>query len=118
VRAVALIPSSTFVLGAQERYLVVTQALSPTLAGNALAVTNAYREYQQRALARSGLRKMYIGTLTLTLVLAVFGALLLAIALSNQLAQPLLLLPRAWTRWRTATSARRRSSPRATSSAA
>ena len=92
VRAVALIPSSTFVLGAQERYLVVTQALSPTLAGNALAVTNAYREYQQRALARSGLRKMYIGTLTLTLVLAVFGALLLAIALSNQLAQPLLLL--------------------------
>ncbi len=55
-------------------------------------MTNAYREYQQRALARSGLRKMYIGTLTLTLVLAVFGALLLAIALSNQLAQPLLLL--------------------------
>ena len=35
---------------------------------------------------------MYIGTLTLALVLAVFGALLLAIALSNQLAQPLLLL--------------------------
>ena len=92
VRAVALIPSSTFALGAQERYLVVTQALSPTLAGNALAVTNAYREYQQRALARTGLRKMYIGTLTLALVLAVFGALLLAIALSNQLAQPLLLL--------------------------
>jgi nitrogen fixation/metabolism regulation signal transduction histidine kinase len=92
VRAVALIPSSTFTLGAQERYLVVSQALSPTLASNALAVTNAYREYQQRSLARSGLRKMYIGTLTLTLVLAVFGALLLSIALSNQLAQPLLLL--------------------------
>ena len=55
-------------------------------------MTNAYREYQQRALARSGLRKMYIGTLTLALVLAVFGALLLAIALGNQLAQPLLLL--------------------------
>jgi nitrogen fixation/metabolism regulation signal transduction histidine kinase len=50
------------------------------------------REYQQRALAREGLRKMYIGTLTLTLILAVFGALLLAMTLSNQLAQPLLLL--------------------------
>jgi nitrogen fixation/metabolism regulation signal transduction histidine kinase len=62
------------------------------VAANALAVTSAYGEYQQRALARSGLRKMYIGTLTLALVLAVFGALLLAIALSNQLAQPLLLL--------------------------
>ncbi|MGZ5277015.1 MAG: sensor histidine kinase, partial [Caldimonas sp.] len=89
VRAVALIPSSNFALGEQERYLVVTQQIAPTLAANALAVTSAYREYQQRALARSGLRKMYIGTLTLALVLAVFGALLLAIALSNQLAQPL-----------------------------
>ena len=86
VRAVALIPSSNFALGEQERYLVVTQSIAPTLAANALAVTNAYREYQQRSLARSGLRKMYIGTLTLALVLGVFGALLLAVALSNQLA--------------------------------
>ena len=92
VRAVAIIPSANFALGAQERYLVVTQTIAPALAANALAVTNAYREYQQRSLARSGLRKMYIGTLTLALVLAVFGALLLAIALGNQLAQPLLLL--------------------------
>ncbi len=92
VRAVALIPSTNFALGEQERYLVVTQSIAPALAANALAVTSAYREYQQRALARSGLRKMYIGTLTLSLVLAVFGALLLAVALSNQLAQPLLLL--------------------------
>jgi nitrogen fixation/metabolism regulation signal transduction histidine kinase len=92
VRAIAAIPSSNLKLGEQERFLVVTQSLAPGLAANALAVTSAYREYQQRALARSGLRKMYIGTLTLALVLAVFGALLLAIALSNQLAQPLLLL--------------------------
>ncbi|MEO7335463.1 MAG: ATP-binding protein [Caldimonas sp.] len=92
VRAVALIPSTSFVIGEQERYLVVTQALPPTLAANALAVQAAYREYQQRALALGGLRKMYIGTLTLALVLAVFGALLLAVALSNQLARPLLLL--------------------------
>ncbi|MDQ6684551.1 MAG: HAMP domain-containing protein, partial [Pseudomonadota bacterium] len=92
VRAVALIPSTSFLIGEQERYLVVTQALPPTLAANALAVQAAYREYQQRALALGGLRKMYIGTLTLALVLAVFGALLLAVALSNQLAKPLLLL--------------------------
>jgi len=92
VRAVAFIPTATFALGEEERYLVVTQLLPPTLAANALAVQTAYREYQQRALARGGLRKMYIGTLTLALVLAVFGALLLAVALSNQLAQPLLLL--------------------------
>ncbi len=92
VRAVALIPSSSFVIGEQERYLVVTRALPTSLTANALAVQAAYREYQQRALALGGLRKMYIGTLTLALVPAVFGALLLAVALSNQLAQPLLLL--------------------------
>ncbi len=92
LRAVALIPSSNFALGEQERFLVVTQRIAPALVGNALAVTSAYREYQQRALARSGLRKMYIGTLTLALVLAVFAALLLAVALSNQLVRPLLLL--------------------------
>ena len=35
---------------------------------------------------------MYIGTLTLVLILAVFGAVLLAIMLGNQIARPLLLL--------------------------
>ena len=92
VRALALIPSREFSIGEQERFLLVTQALPPTLAANALAVQTAYREYQQRALARDGLRRMYIGTLTLALVLAVFAAVLLAAVLGNQLARPLLLL--------------------------
>ena len=92
VRAIAFIPTTTFALGEEDRYLMVNQLLPRTLTTNALAVQAAYREYQQRALARGGLRKMYIGTLTLALVLAVFGALLLALTLSNQLAQPLLLL--------------------------
>ena len=92
VRAIALIQSTTFALGDEDRYLLVNQLLPRALAANALAVQSAYREYQQRALARGGLRKMYIGTLTLALVLAVFGALLLAVTLSNQLARPLLLL--------------------------
>ena len=92
VRALAQIPNTSFALGTQERYLMVTRALPASLAANALAVQAAYREYQQRALARDGLRKMYIGTLTLALVLAVFAALLLAVALSNQIVRPLLLL--------------------------
>jgi nitrogen fixation/metabolism regulation signal transduction histidine kinase len=92
VRAIAYIPTTTFTLGDEDRYLLVNQPLPRALASNALAVQAAYREYQQRALARGGLRKMYIGTLTLALVLAVFGALLLAVTLSNQLARPLLLL--------------------------
>ena len=92
IRALAVIPSSSFDLAPQERYLMVTQLLPASLAANALAVQAAYREYQQRYLAREGLRKMYIGTLTLTLILAVFGALLLAVTLANQLARPLLVL--------------------------
>ena len=92
VRALAFIPATTFALDAEDRYLLVNQLLPRTLAVNALAVQAAYREYQQRALQQGGLRKMYIGTLTLTLVLAVFAAVLLAATLGNQLARPLLLL--------------------------
>ncbi len=92
IRVLALVPSANFALAEQERYLMVRQLLPATLSANALAVQTAYREYQQRALARDGLRRMYIGTLTLALVLAVFGAVLLAALLGNQLARPLLLL--------------------------
>ena len=92
VRALAFIPTTSFALGDEEHFLFVSQLLPPKLVADALAVQTAYREYQQRALARGGLRTMYIGTLTLALVLAVFGALLLAAALGNQLARPLLLI--------------------------
>lgn len=92
IRALAHMPTPSVSLGSQDRFLMVTQLLPSAMVTNALAVQAAYREYQQRALARQGLRRMYIGTLTLTLVLAVFGALLLAVTLGNQLARPLLVL--------------------------
>jgi nitrogen fixation/metabolism regulation signal transduction histidine kinase len=93
VRALALVPSLDFtLLPKEERFLLVVQNVPRALSRNALVVQSAYREYQQRALAREGLRRMYIGTLTLSLVLAVFGAVLLAVVLGNQLARPLLLL--------------------------
>jgi len=92
IRALAYMPNSSFSLNAQDRFLMVTQLLPSQVVANALSVQAAYREYQARALARNGLRRMYIGTLTLTLILAVFGALLLAVTLGNQLARPLLVL--------------------------
>ncbi len=92
IRALALIPASGLGLMVEPRILQVTKAIPPTLVGNALAVEAAYREYQELALGRDGLRSMYIGTLTLSLFLAVFGAVLLAVLLGNQLAKPLLLL--------------------------
>jgi nitrogen fixation/metabolism regulation signal transduction histidine kinase len=76
----------------EPRYLQATLPLPSSLVGNAVAVQEANREYQERALARGGLRRMYIGTLTLSLFLAVFGAVLLAVLLGNQLARPLLVL--------------------------
>jgi nitrogen fixation/metabolism regulation signal transduction histidine kinase len=92
VRALAWVSSSNLDLGGSSRYLQASEELSPDLVANALAVQEANREYQERALARGGLRRMYIGTLTLTLFLAVFGAILLAVILGTQLAKPLLLL--------------------------
>ncbi|HSW21330.1 MAG TPA: ATP-binding protein, partial [Burkholderiaceae bacterium] len=93
VRALALIPSNEITLAArEERFLFVTQTVAPQLVSNALAVQSAYREYQRRAIAQEGLRRMYIGTLTLALVLAVFGAVLVAAILGNQIAKPLVVL--------------------------
>jgi nitrogen fixation/metabolism regulation signal transduction histidine kinase len=81
-------------LGLQEggRYLMVSQQLPQALVSNAVAVQSAYSEYQTRALSRLGLKKMYIGTLTLSLFLAVLGAFILAVILGNQLVRPLLVL--------------------------
>jgi nitrogen fixation/metabolism regulation signal transduction histidine kinase len=92
IKALVPVSSPRFELQGEVRYLMVTQALPSTLVTNALAVTEANREYQERALARDGLKRMYIGTLTLSLFLAVFGAVLLAVVLGNQIVRPLLLL--------------------------
>ncbi len=92
IKALVPVNSARFALQDEPRFLQVTQALPSTLVANALAVTEANREYQERALARDGLKRMYIGTLTLSLFLAVFGAVLLAVLIGNLIARPLLLL--------------------------
>ncbi len=93
-RIKVLVPISSTGLGlaTELRFLLVARDLPSNLVTNARAVEAANREYQERALAREGLRRMYIGTLTLSLFLAVFGAVLLAVILGNQIARPLLLL--------------------------
>lgn len=92
VRVLALVSTTGFGFGEEPRFLQVTVPLPAALVADALAVQAANREYQARALAREGLRRMYIGTLTLALFLAVFGAILLAVLLGNQLIRPLLVL--------------------------
>jgi nitrogen fixation/metabolism regulation signal transduction histidine kinase len=92
IKVLAIVQASGLGISAEPRFLQITQLLSPTLVANALAVAEANREYQNRALARGGLKRMYIATLTLSLFLAVFTAVLLAVFLGAQLAAPLLLL--------------------------
>lgn len=93
LRALARVPTARISFSQEdERYLMVVQRLPRALTSNALVVQAAYREYQQRHLARDGLRRMYIGTLTLSVALSVFAAVALAVVLGRQLAQPLLLL--------------------------
>jgi len=93
LRVVTRIPDvNTTDLQPTERFLQLEQPVPATLARNADAVQRAYREYQEKSLGRTGLRKMYIGTLTLALFLATFVAMMLALALGNQLARPLFLL--------------------------
>ncbi len=92
VRVVAAVPDSLGLGIGDTRFLQVSVALPQAVASNALAVQEAHREYQERALARDGLKRMYIGTLTLSLFLAVFGAVLLAVLLGNQLVRPLIVL--------------------------
>ncbi|WP_370690345.1 ATP-binding protein [Hydrogenophaga sp.] len=92
IKVMALVGSPDFGFSAEPRYLQVVAPLPAALVADALAVQVANREYQERALGRQGLQRMYIGTLTLTLFLAVFGAVLLAVLLGNQLIRPLLVL--------------------------
>ncbi len=92
IRSLALVTVSSFGLGSEVRFLQVQAPLPAALVADALAVQVANREYQERAIARGGLRSMYIGTLTLALFLSVFGAVLLAVLLGNQLVRPLLVL--------------------------
>ena len=92
IKVLTLVPQNSLILREDPWVLQISQELPATLVANALDVQSANREYQERALARDGLRKMYIGTLTLSLIMAVLAAVLLAVLLGNQLARPLLLL--------------------------
>ena len=78
--------------GAAPRYLQLVQSVPVNLATNAEVLHAALNEYKLRFVARSGLRKMYIETLTLTLLLAIFGAVASAFLIASNLAQPLLVL--------------------------
>jgi nitrogen fixation/metabolism regulation signal transduction histidine kinase len=73
-------------------FLQLVRFIPGPLAKNIVAVESAYSDYQEKSLGRTGLRKMFVGTLTLTLFFALFVAVTLALTLGRQLARPLLML--------------------------
>ena len=73
-------------------YLQLVKLVPEGITKNTLAVQAAYSDYQEKSLGRTGLRKMFVGTLTLTLFFALFVAVTLALILGRQLARPLLML--------------------------
>jgi nitrogen fixation/metabolism regulation signal transduction histidine kinase len=89
LRVVLAIPEPS---GMEPRYLQLLQSVPVSLASNAVVLRSARDEYSARSQERTGLRKMYIETLTLTLLLAIFGAIGSAFLIADNLAQPLLVL--------------------------
>lgn len=74
------------------RWLQLVKSVPEDLVMNAEEVREGYRDYQELALSRQGLRQLFGVTLTLALLLAVFAAMAVALFLSKRLVQPLLAL--------------------------
>lgn len=74
----------------EGRFLQLTQRAPSSVLANAAALLGGYREYQDLSLSRSGLRRIYTVTLTLTLLLAVFAAIASGVLLASSMTAPLL----------------------------
>ena len=84
-----LTPVAALSLTEDERMLQLIQPVPQSLAQNAEAVQEVYRDYKELSLSRQGLKEIYILTLTLTLLLTLFSATALAFLLSARLSEPL-----------------------------
>ena len=74
----------------ETRFLQLIQPVPPSIAANAEALQNGYREYQELSLARRGLQTIYGLTLTLTLLLSIFAAIASSVLLASSMTAPLL----------------------------
>ena len=78
--------------GEPLRLLQVVEPVPRQLQQDAEKVQAGYRDYQEISFSRGALKRLYALTLTLTLLLALFSALGLAVVLSEQVSGPLGLL--------------------------
>jgi nitrogen fixation/metabolism regulation signal transduction histidine kinase len=90
-----VVPVTGLAISDEARFLQLRQVVPTGLAKSAQAVEEAYRDYRELALSRQGLRRIYIVTLTLVLLMALFVAVSLAAILSARLSSPLANLAQA-----------------------
>ena len=89
-----IVPVFTSALTSETRVLQLVQPVPTSLASDAQAVQLAYQEYQQIAVSRLGLKRIYGVALTLTLMLALLMTFVIAYLLSDRLGAPLRTLAR------------------------
>ena len=87
-----IVPVDSLSLSGETRLLQLTQPVPQSLAEQGESVQSVYHAYRELSLSRQSLRNIYILTLTLTLLLALFSAIALAFLLSRRLSEPLAVL--------------------------
>ncbi|TXF13278.1 sensor histidine kinase [Pelomicrobium methylotrophicum] len=87
-----LVPVNVLMPTEDVRVLQLIQPVPTQLKQDAEAVQAVYQDYQELLLARTGLKRLYRVTLTVSLLLSLLSALALAFILSERLAAPLGLL--------------------------
>jgi nitrogen fixation/metabolism regulation signal transduction histidine kinase len=93
LRVVVAVSGSS--LAEEARFLQLRQTVPQSFGRSAEAVEAAYRDFRELALARQGLKRIYIVTLTLALSMALLVAVALAVLLAGRLAEPLAGLAQA-----------------------
>jgi len=93
MRVVVPLPATAWV--DDNRVLQLLQPVPASLAESAETVQAVYRDYRELSLLRVGLKRIYILTLTLALLLSLFTAIALAFILSRRLSAPLAVLAEA-----------------------
>jgi nitrogen fixation/metabolism regulation signal transduction histidine kinase len=87
-----VVPVNTSDAGEPLRLLQIVEPAPKQLQQYSDQVLAGYRDYQEISFSRTALKRLYAMTLTLTLLLALFSALGLAVVLSEQFSRPLGLL--------------------------
>ena len=84
-----IVPVESLSFTGELRLLQLTHPVPQPLAEQGASVQTVYQAYRELYLARQGLKRIYLLTLTLTLLFALFSAIGLAFLLSRRLSQPL-----------------------------